>query len=91
MLEIDVNGGLNVKKSYKDAVLIMLLPPSLEEVKNRLVKRNTEPLEKIELRMSRIEYELSKKELYDYLVVNDDLTVAIKQVEDIINKEKSKN
>ena len=91
LLEIDVNGGLNVKKSYKDAVLIMLLPPSLEEVKNRLVKRNTEPLEKIELRMSRIEYELSKKELYDYLVVNDDLTVAIKQVEDIINKEKSKN
>jgi guanylate kinase len=90
LLEIDVNGGLNVKKSYENAVLIMLLPPSLEEIKNRLIKRNTESLEKIELRMSRIEYELGKQGLYDYLVVNDDLEDAIKQVEKIINDEKTK-
>ena len=89
LLEIDVNGGLEVKKNYKDALLIMLLPPSIEEIKNRLIKRNTETIEKINLRMERIEYELGKKDLYDYLVVNDDLETAIKEIEEIILKNKN--
>ena len=88
LLEIDVNGGLNVKKSYEKAVLIMILPPSLEEVKRRLIKRGTESMEKIELRMTRIEYELAKKDDYDYSVVNDDLITAVQQIEEIIKKEK---
>lgn len=90
LLEIDVNGGLEVKKNYPDAVLIMLLPPSIEEVKNRLIKRSTESIDKINLRMSRIEYELSKSSLYDYTVVNDDLSVAINEIENIILSEKNK-
>ncbi len=90
LLEIDVNGGLDVKKSYKDAVLIMLLPPSLEELKNRLIKRSTESLEKINLRMKRVEYELEKAELYDYTVINDDLTTAVEDIENIILTEKNK-
>ena len=90
LLEIDVNGGLQVKESYKDAVLIMLTPPSIEEVKNRLIKRNTESMNKINGRMARIEYELSKEKLYDYSVVNDDLIVAIEEVEQIIKNEKNK-
>lgn len=89
LLEIDVNGGLNVKKSYPDAVLIMITPPSIEELENRLVKRNTESIEKIKLRMQRIDYELDKSDLYDYTVVNNDLSKAIAQVEKIINKEKN--
>lgn len=91
LLEIDVNGGLEVKKSFPNAVLIMLTPPSLEEIKNRLIKRSTESIEKIELRMQRIEYELDKEKLYDYSVVNDDLEQAICRVEEIINLEKNKN
>ncbi len=90
LLEIDVNGGLEVKKNYKDAVLIMLLPPSIKEIKNRLIKRSTESLDKIELRMSRIDYELSKSNLYDYTVVNDNLIDAIKEIEKIIISEKNK-
>ena len=90
LLEIDVNGGLEVKKSCPEAVLIMLTPPSLEEVERRLVKRNTESLEKIKLRMERIDYELGKSELYDYTVVNDKLEQAIIDVENIIKKEKNK-
>ena len=90
LLEIDVNGGLNVKNSYKDAVLIMILPPSLEEIKNRLIKRGTETLEKIELRMTRMGYELEKQSLYDYAVVNDDLMTAVESIEEIIKKEKLK-
>lgn len=90
LLEIDVNGGLEVKKNYPDAVLIMLLPPSIEEVKNRLIKRSTESMDKINLRMSRIDYELSKSDLYDYTVINDDLLVAINEIENIILSEKNK-
>ena len=90
LLEIDVNGGLNVKKSYNDAILIMITPPSLEELRNRLIKRGTESLEKIDLRLSRIDYELSKKDEYDYQVINDDLETAIKTVENIIINEKLK-
>ncbi len=90
LLEIDVNGGLNVKNNYNHAVLIMLLPPSLEEVRKRLKVRNTETDDKIQLRMQRIEYELDKRELYDYTVVNDDLELAISQIEEIIKKEKQR-
>ncbi len=90
LLEIDVNGGLNVKKSYPDAVLIMALPPSLEEVRARLKKRGTETDDKIDLRMERIAYEVGKKDLYDYAVINDDLSCAIQEIENIIKLEKNK-
>ena len=89
LLEIDVNGGLNVKNNNKDAVLIMIVPPSLEEVKKRLIARGTETLDKINLRMQRIDYELGKSDLYDYTVINDDLLDAVKEVEEIIKKEKN--
>ena len=90
LLEIDVNGGLNVKKNYPQAVLIMLLPPSVEELHRRLTLRHTESEEKINLRMQRINYELGKKDFYDYLVVNDDLELTVSKIEDIINSEKSR-
>ena len=73
LLEIDVNGALEVKKSYPEAVLIMVTPPSIEELKNRLIGRGTETLEKIEERIQRVEYELEKQSEYDYVVVNDSL------------------
>ena len=91
LLEIDVNGGLNVKESFPEAVLVMITPPSVEEVRKRLIARNTESIEKIDLRMQRIDYELGKSNLYDYSVINDDLLTAVKDVEKIIEKEKNKN
>lgn len=90
ILEIDVNGGLEVKKSFPEAVLVMITPPSLEEIRNRLIKRSTESIEKIELRMKRIGYELDKEKLYDYSVVNDDLEQAVSRIEEIIRIEKNK-
>jgi guanylate kinase len=90
LLEIDVNGGLEVKKNYPDAVLIMILPPSIEEVRNRLIARNTESLDKIDLRMQRIGYELGKQDQYDYKVINDDLDQAVSDIEKIILSEKNK-
>ncbi len=90
LLEIDVNGGLNVKNSFPSAVLVMIVPPSREELRSRLIKRSTESIEKIDLRMQRIDYEISKKDSYDYVVVNDNLQDAIVEVENIIKKEKQK-
>ena len=90
LLEIDVNGGLEVKKNFPSAVLIMIVPPSREEIRNRLIKRNTETIEKINSRMERIDYELSKKDLYDYAVVNDKLQDALTEIEEIIKNEKQK-
>ena len=90
ILEIDVNGGLEVKKSFPEAVLIMITPPSLDAIRERLINRHTESIEKINLRMQRIDYELSKSVLYDYSVVNDDLEDAIVEIEKIIKDEKNK-
>ena len=84
ILEIEVNGALEAKKSYPEAILIMIVPPSKAELKSRLVGRGTENDEKIEERMSRIEYELSQKDKYDYTVINDDLERAVGEIEEII-------
>lgn len=90
ILEIDVDGALQVKKAHKDAVLFMIAPPSLEELKARLIARGTEPPEDIEKRLSRADYELSFKDSYDYVVVNDDIDAAVREIEDIIKREKEK-
>ena len=62
----------------------MILPPSFDELKSRLVGRGTENSEKIANRMSRIDYELSLRDKYDYIVVNDDLDRAVGEIEEII-------
>ena len=63
----------------------MIAPPSVEELKNRLIGRGTESLEEIENRLTRLEYELAQKEFYDVTIVNDDLERAIAQLSDIVD------
>ena len=86
ILEIEVNGAFKVKKSYPEAILIMIEPPSKEELKARLVGRGTESAENIKDRLARLEYELSQKDKYDYTVINDDLDRAVEEIENIIKK-----
>lgn len=88
ILEIDVQGALNVKKNFDNGVYIFLAPPSLSELKNRIVSRGTESVEDINLRMKNAKKELKYIEEYDYLVVNDHLNSAINLVNEIINAEK---
>lgn len=88
ILEIDVQGALNVKKNTENGVFIFLAPPSLSELKNRIVNRGTETTKDINLRMSNAKKELSYISEYDYLVVNDHLNSAINLVNEIINAEK---
>lgn len=84
ILEIEVNGALKAKKSYPQAILIMILPPSVQELKSRLVGRGTESPDKIETRLGRMQYELSLRDKYDYIVINDDLERAVAEIEEII-------
>ena len=84
ILEIEVNGAFKAKESYPEAILIMIVPPSMDELKARLTGRGTEDREKIEGRLARLEYELSKTDKYDYTVVNDDLQRAVEEIEQII-------
>ena len=86
IMEIDVVGALNAKKVFPETVLVMIVPPSVEELKRRLKGRNSETDEQIENRLSRMEYELSHKHLYDYVIVNDNLETAIAEVESIFDK-----
>lgn len=90
ILEIDVQGALNVKKNIDNGVYIFLAPPSLSELKNRIVNRGTETEIDINLRMHNARKELSYIKDYDYLVVNDHLNSAINLVNEIINAEKHK-
>ena len=85
ILEIDVVGALNTKKAIPESVLIMIAPPSVEELKRRLVGRGTETEEAIKNRLSRLEYELSQQDKYDYVVVNDDLEKALQEIENILD------
>lgn len=83
ILEIDVNGGLNVKKVFPEAVLIFILPPTVEILKARLIKRGTETIDVIEKRLDRVRDEISKAPFYDYLLMNDDLDVALQDFDHI--------
>ncbi len=87
VLEIDVDGALNVKKVKPDAVLVMIAPPDRQTLYARLKGRGTEGEDVIARRMDRADYELSKSPLYDYVIVNDDLYEAVGQVGKILEED----
>jgi len=87
VLEVDVKGALNIKQSYPDSVLIFIMPPSIEELKKRLLQRQTESEEDFLKRIHRAEMELSYNSKFDYIVVNDSLDRAKNEVLEIIRKE----
>lgn len=88
LLEIDVQGALQIKEKYKEAVFIFLLPPTMEELKQRIVNRSTESEKDIETRFSNAFKELDFVGEYDYFVVNDKVEQAVLDIENIIAAEK---
>lgn len=84
ILEIDVQGAMQVKGNYKDAVLIFIMPPSEEELLKRLRGRGTESERQIEQRIAQAREEMAVKDQYDHIVINDDLNQAIEEVQEII-------
>ena len=90
LLEIDVQGALQIKKIYPKGVYIFILPPSMDELKDRIIKRGTETESDILKRLKTAYEELNYAKEYDYLVVNDELLDAVGKVESIITAEKCK-
>ena len=85
VLDIDVKGGVNVKKLYgSEAVSIFILPPSVEALRERLEGRGTETAEAIDQRVARAELEISYAPQFDHVVINDRLPEAIEAVGDIL-------
>ena len=78
VFDVDVVGGLNIKKLYGDkALAIFIQPPSIEELKNRLIKRGTDSAEKIDVRVAKAEEEMGYAKDFDIIIINEDLEQAI--------------
>ena len=90
ILDIDVQGGLQVKKSHPEAVLIFILPPSLAELRRRLEGRGTEDAEKIEKRLGQALNEIKLIGEYDYYIVNEDIDEAVDLARSIIAAESAR-
>ena len=88
ILEIEVQGALQVKKKYEDAVLIFTMPPSLTELRRRIEYRGTEDKATIDKRIKRAEEELEYLPKYDYLVINDTVEQAVEDIDCIVKAER---
>ena len=85
MLDLDVLGGVNVKNIYGDRALsIFIQPPSVEVLRERLIKRGTDSMEDIKARVDKAEFEISIGPQFDHTVINDDLETAVSEVHDLI-------
>ncbi|MFC4387347.1 guanylate kinase [Gracilibacillus marinus] len=89
-LEIEVQGAMQVKQNFPQGVFIFLIPPSLEELKNRIQDRGTESEELIASRLQEARNEIEMMESYDYVVVNDTIDHAVKKVQAIVQGEHCK-
>lgn len=93
ILEIEVVGATKVRKALAEMpdaprlVTIMVVPPDLNELEHRLAGRRSETEEERKNRMDRVQFELSQRETYDYVVVNDDLSAAEQRLQEIITNE----
>lgn len=85
ILDVDVLGGINVKKLYgTHALSIFIQPPSVEVLKQRLLARATDSIEEIEKRISKAEFEISHADKFDRKVINDKLETAVSDIRNLI-------
>lgn len=87
ILEIEIQGALNIKKIFPDALLLFITPPDADELRRRLVGRGTETMDVIRFRMDRACEEAEGMENYDYLIVNDNLDECVLEMHAIIQGE----
>ena len=86
-LDIEVQGARQVSERMPEAIKIFVIPPSLEELRNRLVKRGTDSPEAIEGRLKRAKEEYAEADFYDYIVVNDKVEIAAAELQAILTAE----
>lgn len=90
ILEIEVQGAMNVMKKCPDAVSIFILPPSIKELRRRLNKRGTETDDVIEKRLAQAEREIKMAENYDYIMINGELELAVQDLLSVIKSQELK-
>ena len=90
LLEIDYHGAFQVREAYPEAVLVFIAPPSVEELRARILGRGSETPEQLENRLAQAMDDLAQADEYDYLVVNDDIETAVWKVQQIMRIEKGK-
>jgi guanylate kinase len=92
LVEIDVKGALSIKRIYPDSHLVYIIPPSYQEIIRRLKNRKTETVKDLNKRIKRAKMELSQKDKFDYIIVNENLNKAISEtlilINNILGKEK---
>ena len=88
IMDIDVQGGRNIKDHFKDAILIYVLPPSLEILEKRLRDRGTDDEKTIRTRLNKVAKEIKNCVSYDYLLFNDDLDQAVEELKSILIAER---
>jgi guanylate kinase len=90
ILEIEIQGALNIKKQYPQAVLMFMVPPSAEVLRDRLTGRGTESAEVIAARLKRAVEEAEGVDQYEYIIVNDDLEDCVDAIHGVVCAEKEK-
>jgi guanylate kinase len=90
VLDVDVQGGASVRRARPDAVSVFVYPPSVDALRQRLLKRNTESSELVERRLREAPWELAQYPGYDFLVMNDDLESAVRHLVAIVDTERSR-
>jgi guanylate kinase len=90
VLEVDVQGGASVRRAHGNAVSVFVYPPTVEVLRERLVKRGTDAPEVIERRLQNAAGELAQLPEYDYAVLNDDLERAAARLTAIVDAERSR-
>lgn len=90
LLEIDIQGALKIKEIYPDGVFTFIMPPSMEELKNRIEKRGTETKEAMVRRLESAYKEIEYVFKYDYAVLNDEVDTAVDKIQAILKAEKCK-
>jgi len=87
LFDVDVVGGSNIKKYYgRKALAVFIQPPSIQELENRLFARSTDRPEDIKERIAKAEHELSYVYLFDSIIINDKLEVALREAEEIVRQ-----
>ncbi len=85
VFDVDVKGGINIKKYYgDDAMSVFIQPPSVAVLRERLIARNTDEMAQIEQRLAKAEYEMTFSPQFDRILINDDLEVAKQEAVDLI-------
>ena len=91
LFDIDVMGGISIKKSFPNETLtVFVQPPSIKTLEERLRSRNTDTEETLQIRLSKAQQELDKAQAFDEIVINDDLSTALTQTEELVRSFLSK-